>query len=67
MKLKSPEPVSTNTKKEKVKGPLEEGKMMKVICLQKTNGSVKLDASLSKILDSPLDDIIEGINSFDYF
>ena len=34
--------------------------MMKVICLQQSNGSFKLDGAISKILDSSLDDIIEG-------
>jgi len=39
------------------KGPLGEGKMMKVIGLQHANGSFKLDGILSEILG---DDIIEG-------
>ena len=60
MKPKSPEPVSSNTKQEKMKGPVGEGKMMKVICLQQSNGSFKLEGAISKILDSSLDDIIEG-------
>ena len=60
MKPKLPEPVSSNTKQEKLKGPVGEGKMMKVICLQQSNGSFKLDDTLSKILTSSLDDIIEG-------
>ena len=60
MNKKSPKPVSTNIKKEKMKGPVGEGKMMKVICLQQSNGSFKLDGAISKILDSSLDDIIEG-------
>ncbi len=44
----------------KVKGPLGEGKMMKVICLQQSNGSFKLDGTIAKILDLSLDDIIKG-------
>ena len=44
----------------KLKGPIGEGKMMKVICLQQSNGSFKLDGTISKILDSSLDDIIKG-------
>jgi len=60
MKPKSPEPVSSNTKQEKLKGPVGEGKMMKVICLQQSNGSFKLDGAISKILGSSLDDIMKG-------
>jgi len=60
IKQKLHEPVSTH-KKEKVKGPIGEGKMMKVIGLQHANGSFKLGgAVLPKILDSSLDEIIEG-------
>jgi len=47
IKQKLHEPVSTH-KKEKVKGPLGEGKMMKVICLQHANGSFKLVVVLKK-------------------
>ena len=61
MNQKSPAIVSTYiVKQEKLKGPVGEGKMMKVICLQQSNGSFKLDDTLSKILTSSLDDIIEG-------
>jgi len=62
--------VSSNIKQEKLKGSVGEGKMMKVICLQQSNGSFKLDHTLSKILTSSLDDIIEGeidIHFFDSF
>ena len=54
----------------KVKGPVGEGKMMKVICLQQSNGSFKLDGTIAKILDSSLVDIIEGeidIHLFKFF
>jgi len=66
IKEKLHEPVSTH-KKEKVKGPLGEGKMMKVIGLQHANGSFKLGVALSKILDSSLADIIEGEGLFYLF
>ena len=66
IKQKPHEPVSTH-KKEKVKGPLGEGKMMKVIGLQHANGSFKLGVVLSKILDSSLDDITEGEAFLNFF
>ena len=58
----------TNIKKEKVKGAIGEGKMMKVIGLQHSNGSFKLGCILSKIFDLSYDDIIEGelVNFFTY-
>ena len=67
MNQNTSEPVSTNIKKEKLKGPVGEGKMTKVICLQKSNGSFKLDGTISKILDSSLDEIIEGEIDINFF
>ena len=53
-----------------MKRPVGEGKMMKVIRIQKSNGSFKLDGTIMKMLDSSLDEIIKGevyINFFQFF
>lgn len=60
LRSSSPEPVPTNIKKEEVKGPAGERKMMEVICLQTFYGSFKLDDTLPEILGSSKHDIIEG-------
>jgi len=42
------------------KGSTDEGKLMKVICLQQSNGSFNLDGAFGNLLDSSLENIFEG-------
>jgi len=54
-------PVPTKPKKKQiVKESGEEGKLMKVVYIQQSNGSFKLNGAFAKLLDSSLKDIIEG-------
>jgi len=55
-----PESVSTKSKKEQMNNESPgEGKLMKVVCLQESNGSFKLDGDFAQLLDSSLKDIFE--------
>ena len=55
------EPVSTKSKKEQMNNESPgEGKLTKVVCLQESNGSFKLDGDFAKLLDSSSEDIFEG-------
>ncbi len=54
-------PVPTKPKKKEiVKGSGEEGKLMKVVDIQQSNGSFKLNGAVAKLLNTSLKDIIEG-------
>ena len=54
-------PVPTKPKKKAiVKGSGEEGKLMKVVSMQQSNGSFKLNGAVAKLLNTSLKDIIEG-------
>ena len=54
-------PVPTKPKKKEiVKGSGEEGKLMKVVYIQQSNGSFQLNGAVAKLLNTSLKDIIEG-------